>query len=811
MSLQCLYFPRYGPVTGCNTLLDISQDHPDMVGVHVDTDRHVSTVPEINVVPRARTRLVLAIQSTENMMEHIKWINKASQAMIRYDMADNSEIGVVTFNNITKMEHEIVTLDDETTREKVADTVPGKYQLVDHNVTCITCMLDHLVTRVLHNNTEGVHIVIVATAGEQLHSVLDTVHQAKLSFIILPRDQTTRVTDVSEYDDVASQTGGDTFLVSQTQHEMDMYYDILSSLHRTLGGDDKISSSSIQTQHHYGHQKMSQGTFYTSNEDVMFRVYVPDTEDHMIKSVTFQSLDTGRVFGPYSKMSASYDLINFKTPNIVGDQPWSHGDRDGKKHWNYTVEWFHGSKDTKSIIDITSASRTGSMKLKSWVSGIDSWTCENDFQHVKISATLMPGHLSGVELTARVTLLTDNGTVETLPDMKMVPHGNIYSTVMLSYPSTGRYTITVKAEDMITGEVHVDTHEHVVRLTHVPTRDCVPPGQVTDLSIAIYNTSDVVTAQWTSPAGDLDIAGHVDTFKLVASEHVCDLLTHVSSGDTVLSVQTRAARGEVVEQVLQWTRYDTLYYVAVVGVDTSGNIGHVSNIVTVYVPQPISETDLQSAVSLSQSESILDNYQSIIIISSSLGGVLMICLLCIVYIIISGRYRSQTKSSLRTSTPDYTIDQSRSEGVTDVQQILARERQHCQQVTASLPVYWSCDQILARTDAEKPDTNLHNYYNCQGDQQQKHVSARGYHGDVSPHSRYSCSSDSYTDTVTNTDTDSFRCYNTGGHVPDTCYNTAGHVTHSSLATTATDVTDEGYDSASRELELINSRKLYTIV
>ena len=50
-----------------------------------------------------------------------------------------------------------------------------------------------------------------------------------------------------------------------------------------------------------------------------------------------------------------------------------------------------------------------------------------------------------------------------------------------------------------------------------------------------------------------------------------------------------------------------------------------------------------------------------------------------------------------------------------------------------------------------------------------------------------------------------------GHVPDTCYNTAGHVTHSSLATTATDVTDEGYDSASRELELINSRKLYTIV
>ena len=71
---------------------------------------------------------------------------------------------------------------------------------------------------------------------------------------------------------------------------------------------------------------------------------------------------------------------------------------------------------------------------------------------------------------------------------------------------------------------------------------------------------------------------------------------------------------------MQWARdYDILYYVAVVGVDAAGNTGHVSNIVTMMVP--------------------------------SLGGVLMICLLCIVYIVISD-------PGGRTLTTDFTIKPS---------------------------------------------------------------------------------------------------------------------------------------------------------
>ena len=773
-------------------------DHPELAHVtHVD---QTEKTPTFYVVPRRETRHVLAIQTTDMMLENIKWINKAAQAMIRYDLDDDSKVGVVTFNNVTKIEHDIAALDDENIREKVADTVPGKYQLVSHNETCVTCMLGHVVNHVLNEDTDGAHIVVVLTVGanitENVTEIMQLLQGAKVSFIVLPRaEETTRVTDVSKYDDMAKLTGGDTFLVANSLHEMELYYNILSSLHVALGGG---RARSVHNKHHLEHEHISQGSFYTWDQDVMFRIYVPDTEDHMIKSVTFENLETGNVYGPYTKMSASYDLINIKTPNIVGDLPWV-SENSSKKHWNYTVEWYSGNRDIKSIIDITSGMARDQVQVQSWVSAVDTWSCADQFQHIKISAVMTTGHVTGVEIFAHVQILADSGLEYQEEDVKLTQdNDDTVSAVILDYPASGRYSIQVRAEDRITGETHIDPHVHVVRLSHVPTADCVPPAPVNDLNIAIFNNSDVITATWTAVAGDMNVRDSVESYKIVVSDDVCQLMDDVASAETVLNIQSRAASGDFVEQVLQWTRYDQMLYVAVVGVDAAGNVGHVSNIVTVFVPSPISTDPDLEAVSLSQSESILDNYQSIIIISSSLGGVLMICLICIIYIIISGRYRHQSKAS-RTVTPDYTIEQCVTEGVTDVQQILARERQSqaTGSVQASLPVYWSCDQILTRSTqdhghkAQIPAQNHHNYYNCQA-------------GDLSPSSRYSCSSDSYSSNATNTatDIDSYR-----GH--SSPYHSAA--THSSLATAVTDVTDEGYDSASRELELINSRKLYTIV
>ena len=670
--------------------------------------------------------------------------------------------------------------------------------------------MEHIVTSMLGNNTAEAHIVLVVTASDDVdvQTIVRMAGEARVSFLVLGLD---RVETVAGYDEVAAATRGDSVLVRDSPHEMDLYYGLMSALHLTLATE----ASSIHTQHHLGQQTLSSGSFYSLDTEVMFRIYVPDTEDHMIKAVTFGNLDTGSVYGPYTKMSASYDLINFKTPNIVGDLPWA---RSGKQHWNYTVDWFPGADTTKSIIDVTS-SAAPQLQLSSWVSAIGSWTCPDNFQHIKISARMSSPHLSGVEVMARVELLTDNGTRLVLPEVTLTSEGeeaDLLSTVLLSYPEAGRYSVSVRAEDLITGELHTDPREHVVSLTRVPSEDCVPPGQVMDLSIAIFNNSDVITAQWSSPAGDLDLAGQVEMFKILVSEDVCELLDHAETAETILSVQTQAGPGAVVEQVMQWARdYDTLYYVAVVGVDAASNTGRVSNIVTVIVPAPLPE-DIEMEPLSSDSGSLVDNYQAIIIISSSLGGVLMVCLLCIVYIVISGRYRVKQTPGGRTLTPDFTIEQSPgTEGVTDVQQILARERQA--RSCHTVPVYWAGDHMMApsmgpghqekmiRRPGNGDTSQPHNYYNFD--------TGAAVMGPVSP--RYSCSSESYTDSHSN-DTESYRCHSSPHYSAHSTATPPG----SSLSANEgpvfrvpgqSEVTDEGYDSTSRELELINSRKLYTIV
>ena len=667
-------------------------------------------------------------------------------------------------------------------------------------------MVESVVGDMLGNATAGVTIVLVLTAEVELEAeqLIAAARGAQLSFLVLGGAET-GAADLAAVDSAAAATGGASVLVAAERAEVELYYSLLGALHAVTGAASRASHS-VHRQQHPGHLATSSGHFYTEEEaEAVFRVYVPDTEDHMVRAVTFRDLDTGRVFGPYTKMSASYDLVNYKTPNIVGELPWSSGG-GGRRHWNYTVSWFPGAEDTTSIISVTAA-RTQA-RLTSWTSAVDTWGCEDGFQHVRVSALLSSPHVSGVEVVASVRLLTDNGTELQLPDLRLARHGDqeessLHSAVLLSYPAPGRYTLRVRAEDLITGEVTTDprTVEHVVRVARVPARDCVPPGQVLDLSIAIYNNSDVVTAAWTAPGGDLELAtsDRVEMFRLVASEDVCGLLDSVQTQDTVLSVQTLAGAGQRVEQVLQWppTRYDTTFYVAVVGVDAAGNVGHVSNIVTVFVPAPVSEETVETeAVSLlGAGAGLLDNYQTVIIISSSLGGVLMLCLLAIVYIIVSGRYRRQAKASQRgAASPDYTIETEGEGGggggVTSVQQILARERQSRGAVQPT-PVYWSCDQILGQSQASP---GLHNYYNYTGQPD----TGAGCHQSQSQ-SRHSCSSESYS----SQDTESWRCHSSqhsqhGAH-PSSC--SPAHTPHS----------DEGYDSASRELELINSRKLYTIV
>ena len=115
-----------------------------------DNEPMRAITPEIRLILEPEIKYVLAIETTAVMGErdNWKWVNKAAQKLIRYDMADNSQVAVVSFSNVTRIENGLERVTVES-RERMADTIPGKYQLVDHNIRNISHGYITVVVRVI--------------------------------------------------------------------------------------------------------------------------------------------------------------------------------------------------------------------------------------------------------------------------------------------------------------------------------------------------------------------------------------------------------------------------------------------------------------------------------------------------------------------------------------------------------------------------------------------------------------------------------------------------------------------------------------
>ena len=56
-------------------------------------------------------------------------------------------------------------------------------------------------------------------------------------------------------------------------------------------------------------------------QNTQFSIFVEDEEDHLIRSISFQD-SQGQKFGPFSRMSSDFDLVNLKTINFpAGKSP----------------------------------------------------------------------------------------------------------------------------------------------------------------------------------------------------------------------------------------------------------------------------------------------------------------------------------------------------------------------------------------------------------------------------------------------------------------------------------------------------------
>ena len=94
-----------------------------------------------------------------------KWINKAAQKFIRYDLPVNSNLAIVTFSNNSKVEHSMVQVHSDQVRARLADTIPDKYHLSRSDKRCVLCAMQKVIHEVVSDHKAGTHIVLLTQGG----------------------------------------------------------------------------------------------------------------------------------------------------------------------------------------------------------------------------------------------------------------------------------------------------------------------------------------------------------------------------------------------------------------------------------------------------------------------------------------------------------------------------------------------------------------------------------------------------------------------------------------------------------------------
>lgn len=285
--------------------------------------------PKIDVVREPMTQYVLVMETTATMDQddHWKWINKAAQKLIRYDLQVNSNLAIVTFNDQAKVEHSMVQINSNEVRARLADAIPDKYHLARSTKSCVLCAIQTVLHRVLSkDNLAGTHIILMTQGSDDSLSVSDRNilknyiqdFNLKVSSIILPQTKNQFLDFYTKHTE--------TFVINNENNIMDFYVDLNEALADVVASDNLYPTENAQVIHKQSFlgagPGQSRGTFAIDSSlgrDTVFGIYVEDEEEHQIKAITFTDANK-QSYGPFVRMSSSFDLINFKTINFPRGQ-----------------------------------------------------------------------------------------------------------------------------------------------------------------------------------------------------------------------------------------------------------------------------------------------------------------------------------------------------------------------------------------------------------------------------------------------------------------------------------------------------------
>merc|ERR1719317_1313061 len=481
-----LHHVRHQVGPGKHAVLCGGRSVPDVIFSHQDfktrtqrSARENHDIPPVfDIVRQLLPKYVLLIETSRAMSGVWKWVRKACQNLMKYELPDNTEVAIVTFNSEGVVGHNLTLLTSEKVRSRLADTIPDSpHRLSRTNVNCVICGVKVAMDQVLRNREDGGHLIIL-TSGDKRSMAEDDkeilteyskYYNIRVSSILLPAPSEAPLV---YYNTIATQSGGRSRSLYLTDSKMETLSGMIDSLVEIIGVDTPHPGDLPVTVHHQAITRSSswssEGQFIMDTmlgRDTVFGILVEDDENHQIKSVKFTD-EEGSVFGPYTKMSSTLDGINLKTINFpLGSKSPLDEDAGMSKMWQYNIEWYKDPSLIESIVIVRSKPRNPDKNLQ-----ITSWT-NYDASSISISHSSAPLTIftkvllgdKGV-VNAKVSLslhiILSNGTRRVLTegfpllmtddgigDPDLVSGDGIYSRHLTTYPFPGKYVFTLLITD----------------------------------------------------------------------------------------------------------------------------------------------------------------------------------------------------------------------------------------------------------------------------------------------------------------------------------------------------------------------------
>ena len=277
---------------------------------------------QLEVVREPSSKVVLALETSSMMAEgeSWRWIHKAAHRFLRHQLPVNSALALITFSGRrVTLEQPLIQVTSQAVRARLADTIPGKYHLAtDTTLPCIGCVLEETVENVLHHDTAGAHLVLITSGKmdpEEQEWVEEQVARSNLQVSVISLSSS----HLKFYDTLSTLSGGHSSLLPPSARGLERLHSLNGAFSR-VAHEEEVE---VHSQPIYTSSGLTEGTFVideTLGRDTVFGILVEDEEDHLVRSVSFTDA-RGSAYGPYTKMSSTFDPVNLKTINYVGRAP----------------------------------------------------------------------------------------------------------------------------------------------------------------------------------------------------------------------------------------------------------------------------------------------------------------------------------------------------------------------------------------------------------------------------------------------------------------------------------------------------------